>query len=188
LGGIFEEIVAALEALVKLGNPPRGDNLDIGLQGIVAQFEADLVVALAGAAVRDGKAALLFGDSNLAAGDDGAGERGAEEVDVFVNGIALDGGEAELLDKLLTEIDNVYGACTNLEGLLFGSLEVLLLADVGHEANDIVALLEEPGKDGTGVQSSGVSKADLLLDHFDYRLQLNNRIRIQSRRGASMCG
>ena len=34
-------------------NAPRGDDLDVGLQAIEGELETDLVVALAGAAVRD---------------------------------------------------------------------------------------------------------------------------------------
>lgn len=59
-----------------------------------------MVVALAGAAVGDGKAAFLLGDGDLGAGDDGAGEGGAKEVDVLVDGVAGDGWVAELFDEL----------------------------------------------------------------------------------------
>lgn len=58
LGGVGKQIVTALEAVVEDGVAPRGVDLDIGLQGVESKLEADLVVALAGAAVRDGKAAF----------------------------------------------------------------------------------------------------------------------------------
>lgn len=113
LCSVVEEVVAALEALVELGHPPWSNNLNVGLQGIVAKLETDLVVTLASAAVRDGKAALLLGNGNLTASNDGTGERGTKEVDVLVDGIALDGGEAKLLDELLLEVNNVNGASTD---------------------------------------------------------------------------
>jgi hypothetical protein len=83
LSGIVEEVVAALEAVVEDGVPPGCEDLDAGLESVECQLEADLVVALASAAVRDGKAALLLGDGDLGAGDDGAGEGGTEEVCVL---------------------------------------------------------------------------------------------------------
>jgi len=66
-----------------------------------------------------------------------------QKVDVLVDGIALDSGPAELLDELLAEILNVALLGTNLEGLLAGSIKVLLLANIGHEADDAVALVQQ---------------------------------------------
>ncbi|TIA03603.1 Bystin-domain-containing protein [Aureobasidium pullulans] len=136
--GVVEEILATLEAVVEDGVAPWGNDLDGGLQGVEGQLEADLVVALTGAAVRDGETALLLGDGNLGAGNDGTGKR-----NVLVDGIALDSGPAELLDELLAEILNVALLGTNLEGLLAGSIKVLLLANIGHEADDAVALVQQ---------------------------------------------
>ena len=75
LGGVVEEIGTALEAVVELGVAPWSNDLDGGLESIKGEFEADLVVALAGAAVRDGEAALLLCHGNLSAGNDWACER-----------------------------------------------------------------------------------------------------------------
>jgi hypothetical protein len=83
LGGVVEEVVAALEAVVEDGVPPGSDDLDGGLESVEGQLEADLVVTLASATVGDGEAALLLGDSDLGTGDDGAGEGGTEEVGVL---------------------------------------------------------------------------------------------------------
>jgi hypothetical protein len=59
----------------------------------------------------------------------------------LVDSVASNGWEAELLDKLLPDVLNVALAGTNLQGLLLGSLEVLLLTNIGHEADDLVALI-----------------------------------------------
>lgn len=55
-----------------------------------------------------------------------------EKVDVLVDSIALDSGEAESLNELLADILNVALGSTNLQGLLLGSLKVLLLTNIGH--------------------------------------------------------
>lgn len=100
LCGVVEQILTTLEALVEDGVTPWSNDLDGGLESVEGEFEADLVVALASAAVGDGEAALLLGDCHLRTSNDGTSERSSEKVDVLVDGIARNGGEAELLDKL----------------------------------------------------------------------------------------
>ena len=109
-----------------------------------------------------------------------------QKVDVLVDGIALDSGPAELLDELLAEILNVALLGTNLEGLLAGSIKVLLLANIGHEADDLVALIlrnvsgpqthglwwgrathEKVAEDAAGIETAGVGEADFLLNHCE---------------------
>ena len=93
LGGVVEEVVAALEAVVEDGVPPGCDDLDAGLESVEGQLEADLVVTLTSAAVGDGEAALLLGDGDLGTGDDGAGKGGTEEVCVLrgMSALVVDG-------------------------------------------------------------------------------------------------
>jgi hypothetical protein len=45
----------------------------------------------------------------------------------------------------------VEGEGATVDSLGAGGLEVLLLANVGHEGNDVVALLDEPTEDARGV-------------------------------------
>ena len=145
---IVEEILPALEAVAEFGQPPWRNDLDGRLECVESQLEADLVVALACAAVRDELAAGLFSSLDHAAGNDRTSERGAEQVDILVDGVGLDGREDELLDKFAPEIgkDEVLG--TAFERLGASSLEVLLLTNIGHEGDDIVALIDKPCKDG----------------------------------------
>jgi hypothetical protein len=139
--GVVEEILAALEAVAELGQPPGCNDLDAGLDCVEGKLEADLVVALAGAAVGDEVAALLLGNADLCAGDDWAGQRCAEEVATLVGSVALDSAEAELLDELLLEVLDDHLLGTDLERLLLDLIPGLLLADVGEEADDLVTLL-----------------------------------------------
>jgi hypothetical protein len=160
LSSVVEEIVAALEAVVEDGVPPGCEDLDARLESVECELEADLIVALASAAVGDGEAALLLGDGDLSAGDDGAGEGGTEEVCVLlvlsvlifhqhcsidatnlVDSVASNGREAELLNELLPDVLDVALAGTDLQSLLLSSLEVLLLTNIGHEADDLVTLI-----------------------------------------------
>jgi hypothetical protein len=59
---------------------PGRDDIDVGLQRIGGQLEADLVVALAGGAMRDRVGADLLGDLDQLLGDQRAGDRGAQQI------------------------------------------------------------------------------------------------------------
>ena len=77
------------------------------------------------ATVGNGNTSLLLGNSNLGAGNNWASEGGTKEVDILVDGVALDGREAKLIDEFTAEILNVASGSTDLEGLSLSSLEVL---------------------------------------------------------------
>jgi hypothetical protein len=164
LGGVVEEITSALEFVVEDRVAPWCDDGDGGLERVECKFESDLVVALASATMGNGEASLLLRNGNLGAGDDGAGERGAKKVDVLVNGIAGNGRVAELLDELspvsmhcrsgssatlcsfrsaylAAQVLNVDSGGSDLQCLFLGSLEVLLLSDICHEGDNLIALL-----------------------------------------------
>jgi hypothetical protein len=71
------------------------------------------------------KSESYLGEIDLGAGNDGASQRGTEKVDVLVDGVAGNCGEAKLLDELATDIGDLALEGTDLQGLLAGSLEVL---------------------------------------------------------------
>ena len=86
-------------------------------QRLDGQLKANLVVALAGAAVADGRRALLVGDLNQPLGDDGARKGSAQQVLAFVHRAGLHGGEDEVLDKFLAQIFNIELGSAGLDGL-----------------------------------------------------------------------
>ena len=69
----FSAIVEQLGARGEIPLAPRRDHLDVGLQRVVAELEAHLVVALAGGAVGDGVGAGLRGRSRSGAWRSAAG-------------------------------------------------------------------------------------------------------------------
>src|SRR4029450_1433172 len=72
---------------------PRPDYRKLRRQRPVRELEADLVVALPRAAVRERVATGFLRDLDLDAGDQRTGERGAEEVTPLVNRAGAQGGE-----------------------------------------------------------------------------------------------
>lgn len=132
-------------AMVSHGSVDRKWQRGAHLDSIECEFEADLVVALARAAVGDRDTAFTLRDTHLAASDDWTSQRGAEQIAVFEDGVALDRAEAELLNKLLAEVFHDELLRPDLERLGLGRLEVFLLADICAERNHLVSLLNQPG-------------------------------------------
>jgi len=100
LFSIVEEIVAARVLLEEFGITPWSNDLDGRLDGVESKLEADLVVALAGAAVADSNTAFLLCDAHLRSGNDWSGQTGSKEVATFEDGVALDGSEAKFLLRM----------------------------------------------------------------------------------------
>jgi hypothetical protein len=118
-----------------------------------------------GLRTREDIAVVLLGDADLGAGNDGARQRGAEQVAVLVDGVALDGTVDNVLDKLLLEVENHHLLGAERERLLLNLGPVLFLANVGQEADDLVALEDEPFEDRRGVETSAVSETNATLGH-----------------------
>lgn len=81
----------------------------------------------------------------------------------LVDAVCLDRGVDEVLDKLLAAVCEDKLLCADLEGLYAGGLKVLLLADVGHEGDDLVALFDEPCEDARRVEATRVGEEDAAL-------------------------
>ncbi len=144
---------------------PRGDDLDVGSERIGAQFEADLVVALAGGAVGDGVGAGLAGDLDQALGDQRAGDRGAEQVVAFVAGVGAHHREDEVADEFLAQVVDVDVLVRDAHHLGLGPrrLEFLALAEVGGEGDDFATVGHlQPLEDHAGVEAARIGEDDAL--------------------------
>ncbi len=160
-----DEVAAAGEAIEEGRVLPGCDDPQVGGERREREFEAHLVVALAGGAVGDEGGALGAGDLDLSACDDRARQGRAEEVAPFVDGVAGDGREDELGDEVALEVDDVDGVGTGGERPAPDLVEVLVLAHVGHVGDDAVALEDEPLEDHGGIEASTVGEYDGVLGH-----------------------
>lgn len=79
-------------------------------------------------------AVVLLSNADLGASDDRSGQSSSKEVSVLIDGIALDCSENDLLDKLLLKVLDDHALRAESEGLLFDSIEVLDLTNIGEEA------------------------------------------------------
>jgi len=163
LGSVFEKSRSAGKAVVKFRDSPGGDDLDIGLQAIEGEFESDLIVTFASAAVGDELAVLASCDFDHSSGNDRAGKGSSKEVDTLVNGVRLHGWIDQLRDELPLQVLQEELLGSDLQGLLAGGLKVLLLSDISHESIDLIPLLDEPCKNARGIKTTRVSKKDTSL-------------------------
>jgi hypothetical protein len=127
-------------------------------------IEAHLVVALAGAAVGDGRGAEALGGGHEVLDDDRAGERGDHGVGVHVQGVGLQRGHAVLGRELVAGVGHVGLDGAAVEGALPDGLEVLpALPDVDGHGDDLrPRRLPDPADGHGGVQASRVGQHDAL--------------------------
>ena len=144
---------------------PGGDDLHVRLEGVVGDLEPDLVVALAGGAVGDGVGAHLFRDLDLALGDQGAGDGGAEEVHALVECVHAEHREDEVADEFLTEVvhEDVLFLDAQELCLVAGRAEFLTLSQIGGEGDDLRPIGRlEPFQDDRGVEAARIGQHNLL--------------------------
>ena len=106
-----------------------------------------------------------MGDVDDVLGDQRAGQRGEQRVDLLVLGVGLDGVREVLVGVLLAHVDGLGVDGAHVEGLLLDPGEVLLvLADVAADGDDVEALLDlEPLDDNGRVEAAGVREDDFFL-------------------------
>ena len=161
--GIGDLVGTALQ--VPLAN--RGDNLELGVEGLDGGLKTDLVVTLAGAAVGDVGRAKLVGDLNKLLGKQRARQGGEQRILVLVHGVCGDGLSQELIGELVAQVE--YLAIENAQVerlLLLGIQSGLFLAHVAADANDIEILLVLEPLDTYGcIKTTGICENDFFLAH-----------------------
>ncbi len=147
--------------------PPGRDHRQLGGQGLIGQLEPHLIVPLAGAPVRERIAPLGERHLHLDAGDEGPCERGPQEVPAPVDRIRPQRGEDVVRHELAANIHHLDRVGPAAPRLRLHLVEVVPLADVGHDGDDRAAIpLLQPGDDHRGVEAAAVGQGHALgLDH-----------------------
>lgn len=138
------------------------DRLELGREGRRRDLEAHLVVALARAAVRDGRRAELARRAHEVLDDDRARQRRDERVPVEVQGVRAQRGHAVLRRELVARVGDVRLDGAAVQGTLPDDLEVLpALADVDRDGDDLGARgLGDPADGHRRVQAARVGEHD----------------------------
>src|SRR6185503_14014897 len=148
-------------AAANVPHAPGCDHLEIRRERGVRQLEAYLIVALAGAAMRQSVGADLARDLDLTAREQGTSHGSPQEVLAIVDRAGAERWIDEGLDELFAQIfdEALVGARSKRLGANPAQL-VRALADIAGDADDAAAgvVLLEPGNDDGGVESAGVGE------------------------------
>ena len=157
--GIVDLFVTRLDVPLS----PRGDDGHVGREALDGQLEPDLVVALAGRAVGNGVGAFGQRDLGELLADDGPRKGGAEQV-LLILGIHHDGRDDDLVAHLVGEVGDDELARAGLDGLFLQTVELVALADVGRDGDDlrIVVIFLQPGNDDGRIETARVGQNDFL--------------------------
>ncbi|KAF5537374.1 hypothetical protein FMEXI_9926 [Fusarium mexicanum] len=96
--------------------------------------------AFARAAMAQKIAVVLLSNADLGTSDDRSGQSSSKKVSVLIDGIALDCSEDDLLDEPLLKVFDDHALQAESEGLLFNSIEVLNLTNIGEATLKYVSL------------------------------------------------
>ncbi len=143
----------------------RADRLELGVDRLDGDLEAHLVVALAGAAVRDCVGAKLVCGAHQVLGDQRTRDRGDERVHAFVHGVRLEGLHAVFVRELVACVHDVRFDGAARERAFLDRLEAFAaLADVERDGHHVFAgaVLEVRDGDG-GVEAAGVREHNTVL-------------------------
>ena len=153
---------------------PGRDDPDAGIVRVVAELEAHLVVALAGGTVGNRIGAGFARDLDLPPGDERPRDGGAEQVDALVDGVGPEHGEDVVAHEGLAQVLDADVAHAERLGLGTRRLQLLALADVGGEGDDLAAVgLLQPAQDDRGVEPAGIGKHHLLRRLMHRRVSLS---------------
>jgi len=129
------------------------------MQRHIGQFEADLIVTLAGRAVTDRLGAFIGRNFNLAPRNQGTGDRGAQQVATFIDRIPAQHWEHMVLDEHLAEILHVDFLHAQGLRLLFDGLQIFALPQVGTKRDDFAAIdLFQPLQNHRRVQAPRIGQ------------------------------
>ena len=174
--GVVDFLVTGLD----LPLSPRCDDRHVGCEALDGQLEPDLIVALAGRAVRDGVCTLGQRDLGQLLADDGPCKRGAEQV-FFIFRVHHDGRDDNLVAHLVGEIGDNQLARAGLDGLFLQSVQLVALTDISRDGDDlrIVVMLLQPRDDDRGIKAARIGQNDF----FDLAL-----IHVKTLHKAPLCG
>src|SRR5699024_8647622 len=141
-----------------------GDHVEIRGESAEAHLEAHLIVALTGAAVADGRAAVLLGGLHQVLDDERPRDRGHQRVLAHIHAVGLDGGRAVVVGELVAGVhdDRLDGAA--VQGTLPDDVHVLAaLSQVDGHGDDLgPGLLPDPADGDGGVETAGVGEDDAI--------------------------
>src|SRR5579872_655239 len=160
--GVVEAIFARLQSPFA----PRSNDLQFRSDGLVSMLKTDLIVALAGAAVRNSGGAEFERDFYLMLGDDRTRQRRAQQILVLIDRAGLHRGENVFVQEFLAQVFHYDIARAGLVGLFGDSIDVITLTDVGDKSHNVVAIVfVQPRNNDRSIKTTGICKYYFLFRH-----------------------
>jgi hypothetical protein len=100
--------------------------------------------------------AFFLSHPHLRASNDRAGQACPKQVSSFILRVALDCTETKLLDELAAQVQDNHLRGTNLFRLGPDLVPVFLLPHISKEAEDFIALVQEPAQDAASVEPTRI--------------------------------
>ena len=146
---------------------PGGDDLDVRLQRVIAEFKADLVIAFAGRAMGNRIGTHHLGNFNLALGNQRARDGGAQQIRAFILSIGAKHGEDIVAHKFFAQVFDEDLLDPHHLGFLAGRLQFFTLPQIGGEGHNLTAIgVLQPAQDDRGIQATGICQYDLINVFF----------------------
>ena len=141
------------------------ENLKLRVEGLDGGFEANLVVALAGAAMGDVLRTVLVCSLDHVLGEQRTRKRGKQRVGVLVEAVGGKRLGEVLAGVFLAHIHGLGSDCAALERLVLDVLEVgFVLTDVAANSDNVEVLFNlQPLQAARGVQTAGVCEYNFFF-------------------------
>ena len=97
--------------------------------------------------------------------DQRPGDRGAQEIQPFIQRIGAEHGKHKVADEFFAHVDDVDVLCLNphQQRLLARRFQFLALTQIGGKGNDLAAIFGlQPFQDDRGVQTARIGENDFL--------------------------
>ena len=119
---------------------PRGDNRHFRGKSFDCQLKTHLVVALSGAAVANRVRAFFLGNFHQALCNQRTGKARTQHI-VLVQCAGLDGGNDEVVDKLLGQVFHIQLRSARFQCLFLEAVQLRSLADIAGNSNDFAVIV-----------------------------------------------
>ena len=160
---VFLRVLDQLGPAAQVPFPPRGNDLDVGVERVIAELKPHLVVALARRPVGDRVGADLGRDLDLALGDQRPGDGGAEKVGAFVDGVGPEHRKYVVADELFAQVLDEDLLDPQRFGLGPGLVQLIALAQVGGERHHLAAVgILQPAQDDGGIEAARIGEHDFF--------------------------
>src|SRR5262249_749830 len=149
--------------------PPRRDHRYMGLERIVGQFKANLIVAFAGRAMRNSIGTDFLRYFDLFLRDQRSRDRRAKQILAFVKRVCPKHREYVVAHEFFAQVlnEDVFLFDAEERRLLPGRLELLTLTEIGCKGDDLAAIDGlQPLQNNRGIEPAGIGENDFLYSLF----------------------